>query len=204
MNFLAHLYLSGEEDDVVVGNFIGDYVKGKNYLKYPGKIQNGILLHRHIDSFTDSHELVKEIISYFREGYGRYSGIVVDVVFDHILAINWHLYSDYKLRDFTRKINGILLSRFTVLPGKVQRFLPIMIHSKRLESYATISGIKRALEIMKQYTSLPSGPDYAIYALQKHNELISQNFKLFIGELITYVESDFNIKIKKPVEKYSG
>ena len=124
MNFLAHLYLSGENKEIAIGNFIGDYVKGRQYLNYPPGVQKGIIAHRNIDTFTDSHPMVKETKDYFREGYGRYSGIVVDVVFDYFLAKNWESYSTHPFKEFTKKVHAILLGNFMMLPGRVQRFVP--------------------------------------------------------------------------------
>ena len=92
MNYLAHIYLSGESDDIILGNFIGDYVKGNKHQNFPEQVAYGILLHRAIDSSTDRHPLVRECIELIRPGYGRYSGIVADVFFDHFLAANWNDY----------------------------------------------------------------------------------------------------------------
>jgi len=87
MNLLAHLYLSKDINDLMIGNFIGDFVKGNQYLNYSAEIQNGILLHREIDSFSDMHEAHKATRDRFRKGFGLHSGVVVDIVYDHYLAI---------------------------------------------------------------------------------------------------------------------
>ncbi len=198
MNFLAHLYLSGNNEQVLVGNFIGDYVKGRKYLDYPEDVQKGIILHRNIDSFTDSHALVKESIQYFRKGYGRYSGIVVDVVFDYFLANYWTSYSNISLKEFTKQAHSILLSNFGILPGRVQLFLPIMIKSKRLASYATYSGIKKALDIMSNYSSLPNASGFCIETLNKEEDNLQKKFQQFMIGLIEYVETNFDVKINRP------
>jgi acyl carrier protein phosphodiesterase len=198
MNFLAHLYLSGENKDLKLGNFIGDYIKGNKYLDFPEGIQKGILLHRRIDSFTDNHTIIKQASIPFKPEYGRYSGIIVDVVFDHFLALNWNDYSAYTLKDFTREIHSILLSNFRILPLRVKKFLPFLIQSRRLESYSFEHGIKKALEIMSHYTSLPEKSDFAMKILQQNNFALLENFRLFIGEIIEYVELEFSIEIKKP------
>ncbi len=148
MNYLAHLYLSGNSEEILVGNFIGDYVKGKQYQKFPVGVQKGILLHRQIDSFTDRHELVKSCANHFRERYGRYSGIVTDVVFDHFLARFWCEYSSITLRQFAKYVHAVLLSNYLLLPSRVKGFLPFLIQHKRLESYAHFKGIQQSLEIM--------------------------------------------------------
>ncbi|MCK3686269.1 ACP phosphodiesterase [Maribellus sp. YY47] len=141
MNYLAHLYLSGESEQMLVGNFIGDYVKGKQYENYPKEIADGILLHRRIDHFTDNHPLHKEAKKPFRDDFGHYAGIVVDLVYDHFLAANWTTFSDLSLRWFAKRSHSVLLSHFAYLPLRVQGFLPFLIQNRRLESYATIEGI---------------------------------------------------------------
>jgi acyl carrier protein phosphodiesterase len=198
MNFLAHLYLSGENKDLKLGNFIGDYIKGNKYLDFPEDIQKGILLHRKIDSFTDNHPVIKQASIPFKPVYGRYSGIIVDIIFDHFLALNWGDYSVYTLKDFTSKTHSILISNFWILPVRVKKFLPFLIQSRRLESYTFEHGIKTALEIMSRYTSLPEKSDIAIKILQQNNYSLSENFRMFMGAIIDYVEFNFGIEIKKP------
>ena len=86
VNYLAHAYLSFGIPDVVVGNLISDFVKGKKQLEYPDSIRKGITLHRAIDTFTDSHAVTRHAKSYFRGVYGLYSGALIDVAYDHFLA----------------------------------------------------------------------------------------------------------------------
>jgi len=86
VNYLAHAYLSFGIPDVVVGNLISDFVKGKKQLEYPDSIRKGITLHRAIDTFTDSHPVTRHAKSYFRAVYGLYSGALIDVAYDHFLA----------------------------------------------------------------------------------------------------------------------
>ena len=89
MNFLAHIYLSRDSNDITIGNFIGDYVKGHEFEKYPTGIRNGILLHRKIDYFTDTHAIVKEDKKLFVGRYHKYAGIITDILYDHYLALGW-------------------------------------------------------------------------------------------------------------------
>ena len=94
MNFLAHIYLSGNNDLVTIGNFIADGIRGKKYLEFPIDIQTGILLHRQIDTFTDAHKTVRESTKRLHKNYSHYSGVIVDILYDHFLAKNWASYSD--------------------------------------------------------------------------------------------------------------
>ncbi|WP_423129252.1 ACP phosphodiesterase [Gaoshiqia sp. Z1-71] len=188
MNYLAHVYLSGESDELILGNFIGDYVKGQQYLNFREEVGRGILLHRSIDTFTDHHPLVRQASRRFRSGYGRYAGIVTDVVFDHFLARYWAAYSVYTLRQFSKHVHAVLLSNFIHLPLTVKTFLPFLIQHKRLESYAQLEGIRHSLEIMGRRTSLPEETGFAMHTLVSEYDLIKDEFETFFTELVLFVE----------------
>jgi acyl carrier protein phosphodiesterase len=195
MNFLAHLYLSGADVEIRLGNFIGDYVKGKSLSRYPEGVQKGITLHRAIDSFTDKHSSTRECINLLRPGYGKYAGVVVDVLFDHVLANEWNRYSQTNLKSFTRSFYFQMVRKYNFLPDRVKRFLPFMIQSNRLYSYKTNEGLKRAIEIMSSVTSLPDKSDYAIETLNENHELITFHFNIFFPEMITFVGDEFGITL---------
>jgi acyl carrier protein phosphodiesterase len=197
VNFLAHIYLSGEDEKLITGNFIGDYVKGKNFLKYPGKIREGIILHRRIDSFTDTHELFREVKKLFREEFGLYSGVVTDLIFDHLLASDWKNYHPLTLRRFARRTHAILLKNVFYLPPRVQTFLPVLIKNRRLESYAKKEGIQQSLEIMSHYTSLPPKAAKAIEIVDSNYLFIENCFATFMNELIGFAESETGVQIKR-------
>lgn len=198
MNYLAHLYLSGKDEKVIVGNFIGDYVKGRKYSDYPEEIAKGILLHRQIDSFTDEHLQTKNAKVFFRNEFGLYSGIVVDFIFDHFLAKNWYDYSDISLRTFSKQMHAILLSNFRYLPGRVQGFLPFLIQNKRLESYASVDGIIQSLKIMSNYTSVPSKSAEARIILEANYGQLEEIFGLFMAEVIEFVHLKHDVDLKRP------
>ncbi|MGB5463037.1 MAG: DUF479 domain-containing protein, partial [Aureibaculum sp.] len=100
MNYLAHIYLSGDDDYIKIGNFIADRVKGKEYLNYQTEIQYGILLHRQIDTFTDQHSIVKKSKLRLHERYSHYDGVIIDILYDHFLAKNWKIYSEIPLNKY--------------------------------------------------------------------------------------------------------
>ena len=198
MNFLAHLYLSGENEKLMVGNFIGDYVKGRKYEKFPGAVKQGILLHRQIDTFTDSHLKFREAKKLLVPEFGLHSGIVVDLIYDHLLAKNWNNHSNRTLREFTKWVHAVLLSNFFYLPTRVQGFLPFLIQNRRLESYATVEGIEKSLEIMGRYTTLPKKSEIAVEIMKFNLPFFENNFAGFMEDMVSFVENDFGIKIKKP------
>lgn len=186
MNYLAHLFLSGSDEHVMVGNFIGDYVKGNTWNKFPENIKKGILMHRQIDSFTDSHPKFREAKTFFRDEFGLYSGIVIDLIYDHYLAKNWNKYSDLTLRTFAKRSHAVLLQNFMYLPVRVQSFLPFLIQHRRLESYASVNGIVQTLKIMSNYSSLPAKSDFVKETIQTNNNFFEVNFSEFITDLIKY------------------
>ncbi|MBP6827851.1 MAG: hypothetical protein KA165_14915 [Saprospiraceae bacterium] len=94
MNHLAHCFLSFNDEDLLLGNFIGDFVKGNDWKKYPEKVQQGILLHRTIDSYTDNHPMTDRSVTRVRPYAGRYSPPFTDILYDHLLAIHWEKYMD--------------------------------------------------------------------------------------------------------------
>ncbi len=199
MNYLAHLYLSGDDEKIKVGNFIGDYVKGKQHENFEPAIQYGVLLHRQIDTFTDQHQKIKEATNFFRARYGRYSGIVIDIIFDHFLAKNWNDYSDETLRNFSKHTYATLLSHFSILPNRVKLFLPFLIQHRRLESYAHFEGLHESMEIMARRTSLPNEADFALQVLHSNYSSLQSIFSSFFAELKDFAEKQIEMGIKKPV-----
>jgi len=198
MNYLAHLYLSGSDEQTMVGNFIGDFVKGSDWNKYPENIKKGILMHRQIDTFTDSHPKFREAKVLFRSEFGLYSGIVVDFLYDHYLAKNWNNYSDLTLRSFAKHTHAVLLQNFNHLPVRVQGFLPFLIQHRRLESYASVDGIVEALKIMSKYSSLPAKSDFVMHSIQTNNHFFDENFKVFMFDMIQFISETHKHEIKIP------
>lgn len=196
MNFLAHLYLSGSDVDVRLGNFIGDYVKGRHLERFPEGVQKGITLHRAIDSFTDKHRSTHACMELFRFGYGKYAGVAVDVLFDHVLANEWSTYSKSNLKWFTRSFYFQMIRHYSLLPDRVKKFLPFMIQSNRLYSYRTQEGVKKAMEIMSSVTSLPEKSGYAIEILNNNYSQISSHFNTLFPEMIEYVSAEFGIPFR--------
>ena len=190
MNFLAHQHLSFPYSKEMIGNFIGDYVKGKKYRDYEVKIARGIMLHRKIDSFTDQHPITTKCRDLFSASYGKYAGIIVDMVYDYALAYNWSQYATLKLESFTQIIYDNLLKYNEELPFRVQEFLPKMIKAQRLESYANSEGILHAVYLMSQYTSLPNQVEELRKILEIHTETIFSYFSDFYPEIEKYVAQE--------------
>ncbi|MBU8892392.1 MAG: DUF479 domain-containing protein [Bacteroidales bacterium] len=197
MNFLAHIYLSGDNEEVKIGNFIGDYVKGSGYHIYPEKIKEGILLHRFIDSFTDKNTHTLDTKLLFAPKYRKYAGVVMDIVYDHFLAISWSKYSFIELKDYIDDFHNLLLKYNDMLPAEVQVFVPKLISNNRLYSYKDVEGIRSVLSTMSKYTSLPDHSDFAIEVMKENYEFLKQNFKLFFSDIIYYIKTVHKIDFKE-------
>ncbi len=198
MNYLSHIYLSGESEGIILGNFIGDYVKGQQYLSYPPEVAKGIYLHRQIDSFTDSHPVINECIVKLRPAFGKHAGIVIDIFLDHLLARNWRNYSFEKLSSFTKRFHAVLLANFFLLPSQVKLFVPFLIQHKRLQSYASFEGVEKTLLIMTRHTSLPSGTAFALKILEDEYQFFDSAFNQFFPEIVHFTEKKGEFKIDRP------
>ncbi len=196
MNFLAHIYLSGDSRELLIGNFIGDYVKGKAYEKYPPSIQEGILLHRKIDWFTDDHVITKKAKKLVRDEYGHYAGIVIDIFYDHYLSARWDQFSDMPLREYVRNRYRILDSGFSMFPVGVKTWFPYFIKSNWLEAYTSFHGLVMVFKRMSYRTSLPDHSEYAVEQLKENYEEMESYFDEFFEEIRRYVGSEYSIQFK--------
>lgn len=187
MNFLAHLYLSGDNPSILIGNFIGDFVKGKNLAEKVGsEIAKGIELHREIDFFTDQHPIVTESKKRLRPKYHHYSGVIVDVFYDHYLAKNWNDYHQELLPDYANRIYDLIQKHSAILPDRVNMMLPYMIKGNWLVNYAKPEGIHRALTGMARRTPFESKMDESISDLKENYEEFKTEFTTFFPELIQH------------------
>ncbi|MDP3398433.1 MAG: ACP phosphodiesterase [Bacteroidales bacterium] len=185
MNYLSHIFLSGDNRQLQVGNFIGDFVKGKSHENYPPDIQRGILLHREIDRFTDSHPVFLETVEMLRPVFNRYSGIVADMYFDHFLASDFKKYNPTcNLRLFSYNFYLSALLNYSHLPNRVKGFIFHFIGTNRLLHYSTTEGLHRSLQIMSHYKSSAINPNLSISFLQANEEALKTLFERFMPEVI--------------------
>lgn len=186
MNYLAHIYLSGENDLVTIGNFIADGIKGKQYLNYHKDIQTGILLHRQIDTFTDAHLTVRQSTKRLHKKYSHYSGVIVDILYDHFLAKNWSSYSNIPLNIYVDDFYASLNMHFDILPSRIQKMMPYMIADNWLLNYASINGISEILIGMNRRTKNRSGMNEAVVELETFYTEFENEFSVFFDELIAF------------------
>lgn len=192
MNFLAHIYLSGDDDEVIIGNFIADGIKGKRYLNYPEGISKGIILHRAIDTFTDAHPIVHQSTAKLHENYGHYSGVIVDILYDHFLAKNWNKYSTQPLDEYVQDFYELLRKNFTSLPARIQRMMPYMIADNWLYNYRTVEGIGKILAQMNVRTNGVVNMNEAVTELLEYYQEFEAEFTSFFEELRAFCKQKLN------------
>jgi acyl carrier protein phosphodiesterase len=188
MNFLAHIFLSNNDNQITIGNFIADGIRGKRYKKYPINIQKGILLHRQIDTFTDAHPTVRISTKRLHKNYGHYSGVIVDILYDHFLAKNWSHYSEVPLPDYIDNFYDLLEDNFETLPIRIQKMMPHMIADNWLLSYAKIEGIQKVLNGMNKRTQNISGMNTATSELKAFYTEFETEFTSFFEDLRTFTK----------------
>ena len=183
MNFLAHLYLSKNNPNIMIGNFIADHIRGNNYESFSKEIQQGIFLHREIDTFTDSHALVRKSKRRLNKRYGHYGGVIVDIFYDYFLAKNWSKYSEIPFDVFTDGVNKMLSEVSDHLPTKSQEFIKYMIAYNLLFNYQFEDGIEKVLTGMNHRTKGKSKMNLAIEDLKELNKEFEEDFILFFEDL---------------------
>ncbi|MFY0654468.1 MAG: DUF479 domain-containing protein [Cyclobacteriaceae bacterium] len=189
MNFLAHLFLSFDSETIAVGNFIADFVKGSQAQEYDVEIQKGIQIHRDIDTYTDTHPVVKESKNRLWKDYRHYSSVIVDMYYDHLLAKKWDKYSDEPLREFTQRNYDFLSSYSSTFPSRANLTLYHMKSTDWLYNYQFLEGIGTALRGMSRRASFDSKMEMAVHDLKKDYELYSTEFDSFFPQIISYIQS---------------
>ncbi|MEB8345327.1 acyl carrier protein phosphodiesterase [Flavobacteriaceae bacterium KMM 6898] len=191
MNFLAHIYLSFGNEDITIGNFIADSIRGNRHKHLPINVQKGIMLHRAIDTFTDSHPTVRMSTKRLHENYSHYSGVIVDIFYDHFLAKNWERYSDTPLDIFVDRFYDLLEENYDILPDGVKHMMPYMISDNWIYNYSNLDGISRVLSGMNRRTKNKSKMNFAILDLETHYIDFEKEFFVFFDELITYSKQKY-------------
>ncbi len=147
MNFLAHLYLSADKPEAMVGNLVADFIKGPSIELLPPGVQAGVRQHRAVDAFTDRHPVVMRSIARIGKTWGWFSGIIIDVYYDHVLARDWGRYSDVPLRAFVDRAHGVIRDHAEFMPEEARGHALRFVEADRMMSYAVAdgSGVEEAL-----------------------------------------------------------
>jgi acyl carrier protein phosphodiesterase len=203
MNFLAHTYLSGCKEEIIVGNFMGDYVKGRNYVHLPELVRKGILIHRDIDTYTDAHPITRRSRLRLVERYHKYAGVIVDIFYDHFLASRWEDYCGIPLEEYVDRTYDLLKRNYKSLPQGIKVWFPTFLENNWMLAYKTVDGIELVLDRMSANTSLPDHTAFAIKRMRDRYEEFERDFQEFFPGIIDFIEEKYKIDIRVQIN-HSG
>lgn len=186
MNFLAHVFLSGDDFPLALGNLIADKIKGNELKIYPPSVQRGIFLHREIDHFTDTHPLFKACVTELFPTYRHYSRVIVDMYFDHFLAVLWNRFHPLKLSEFSTQFYTKLDTTDIEFSEKTERFIDALITYNWFEQYQTIQGLHSILLQMDKRTRFDSNLANSTTELVEKYSYFQNNFLDFMQDLIRF------------------
>ena len=186
MNFLAHIYLSFDQKEIVLGNFFADHIKGNRISHFPTGIHQGIMLHRAIDSYTDNHPAARASSKLLHATQGHYSRVIVDIFYDHFLAVHWDQYSDIPLERYTQDFYQHLEENFELLPEKTQHILPYIKAQDWLLNYREWDGLEEAFGGLDRRTKGRSNMLMATRDLRKNYSAFEGDFFALFADLITF------------------
>lgn len=191
MNYLAHACLSFNHPEILVGNLISDYVKGKKKFDYPAGIQKGIALHRAIDTFTDAHTATKEAKEFFRPHYRLYAGAFVDVVYDHFLATDESEFSEQSLHDFSQRVYQSVDNYIPWLPEKFGRMYPYMKEQNWLFNYRTRWGAEKSLGGVVRRSTYLTESETAFRLFEEHYQPLQTCYRHFWADIKLFARNQF-------------
>ena len=192
MNYLAHAYLSFHHPEIMVGNLISDFVKGKKKFDYPDNIQKGITLHRLIDRFTDDHPATHEAKKFFRADYRLYNAVFIDVVYDYFLANDASLFTETELFNFSKEVYQVLDEHFDSLPARFATIVPYMKSYNWFYNYRSRSGIKNSFAGIVRRAAFLSESDTAFLLFEKFNNELGECYRKFFPEVTIYARQEFD------------
>jgi acyl carrier protein phosphodiesterase len=190
MNVLAHLLCSPGSPDFLLGNVIADLVRGRIEGRLPAGVIEGIRHHRKLDSFTDGHESFlasRRLISAQRR---RYAGIIVDVVYDHFLALDWERYSAVGMDEFVERTYELLRRHDERIPDEARMVIMRMINEDWLRSYRTVEGMDRTFRRMSARLAWENPLGTAVEELEANAGALRRHFRRFFAELLAYSRAE--------------
>lgn len=196
MNYLAHAYLSFGNEEILVGNMISDFVKGKKKFDYPATIQKGIMFHRSIDRFTDDHPLTKEANTFFKPVVRLYAGAFTDVVYDHFLAKDQETWEDISLAAFSSGVYSVLTAHQHVLPGRFGEMLVYMKRHDWLFNYQFKQGIEQSFAGLARRAAYLDNSKAVFEVFEKNYDALGQLSQAFIADVKKFASTAFDQLIK--------
>lgn len=185
MNYLAHAFLSKNNEDLLIGNFIADHLRGNDFTAYPEGVVNGILLHRRIDSFTDAHPLFKSSKRVFYQGFEKYSGVLVDIYFDHFLAKFFHQFHRESLDVFSSKVYSVYQNNTHLMPESSTRFLNYVLKNGIYQNYSELRGIETVLSHLSHRIGHKVALNESLPLFLDAEEVLKENFFSFMEDIQT-------------------
>lgn len=192
MNYLAHVFLSGDNKEVQIGNFIGDAIKGKDYENYTYNVKKGVLLHRQIDTFTDAHPIVRQSKKQLSPIFGHYSGVLIDIFYDYFLSIHWAEYSASNLEEFTQDFYKNLLQTTVILPAEIARFKHSLTQNHWFQNYRSLSGLTRVFKGLEKRIIHQVPLSKGVIDLELKHDIFEEQFMSFFPELILFSQNYLN------------
>lgn len=191
LNYLGHSFLTPPNSDLLIGNFLGDHIKGKIKKTYPEFIQEGIRLHRFIDSYTDSHPIIKEHCGIMEPKLGHLSGVATDMIYDYILGFNWNDFAEGSLETFTQKTYAEILEHKACFPEKFEFMFRYMRRDNWLLAYSTKEGMLRALNGLSRRIRFENNLPIAWDVFKENEEEMTSGFKTFVSEIQSAIAIKF-------------
>ncbi len=188
LNYLAHCYLSCSNEDLLIGNFITDFLKPSEAKAYMDGIKAGIDLHRTIDTYTDEHAISLELRAMLRPRHGKYASVAVDLIWDYYLSRNWRHFSGTDLQDFADETYGILNVNRSHFPEHLDLIFDNMVKNNFLLAYANKERMGRSLMWMDRKTRFPSRFEDALHDVEENDERFNEMFMEFFPDIISHIE----------------
>lgn len=190
MNHLAHIYLSGNDEGLMIGNYIADYIRGNKFYQFPEAIQKGVKLHRAIDTYTDKHPVVRKTTKLVMPILGKFSGVAADIYFDYFLANRWNNFHTDKLENFAKNTYSTINNNWNHIPEKGRRFYGYMVANDLLVNYRDMDTLRMVFNGIDSRTKFESNLPEAVNQLNLFHQEIEQHFEEFFNDLIDFVNSE--------------
>jgi acyl carrier protein phosphodiesterase len=196
MNFLAHAYLSFDDKEILVGNMISDFVKGKAQYDFIPGIRKGIVLHRLIDDYTDTHVATKQAKEIFRPHYRLFSAAIIDILYDHYLANDSHHFEKDYLDEFSKNVYQTLAEYTAHLPPRFLLAFTYMQSENWLKNYKEKEGIEKSIRGLVRRSSFLQDSETACLLFRQHYEELRECYNLFFEDVKYYANEQFRLLLK--------
>jgi len=187
MNYLAHLRLSRRDKYSLIGNLMGDFRRHLNGISLPAAVIEGIENHQRVDKFTDGHTEVRRLKACFSRKRRRYAGIILDVAFDHFLALHWDRFSSEPRDVFIKYCYSCLAGGMDLMPRRMQQTVTHMIQEDWLGSYEDLSGIEITLDRLARRIRFENHLGGSVEEVALNYDCIEEGFRNFFPAVVRHV-----------------